>query len=73
MAAALVALPLRLMVLGFRLLGSSRDKGSMGKVVSQSDIMSLCTMLPIYLWLAIFSLQPHKEERFMYPIYPFGG
>jgi alpha-1,2-mannosyltransferase len=24
----------------------------------------------IYLWLAIFSFQPHKEERFMYVIYP---
>ena len=23
------------------------------------------------MWLAIFSLQPHKEERFMYPAYPF--
>lgn len=27
--------------------------------------------IPFYLWLAIFSLQPHKEERFMYPAYPF--
>ena len=26
---------------------------------------------PFYLWLAIFSMQPHKEERFMYPAYPF--
>lgn len=25
--------------------------------------------LPLLLWLAIFSSQPHKEERFMYPIY----
>ncbi|KAF2670958.1 mannosyl transferase [Microthyrium microscopicum] len=25
---------------------------------------------PMFLWLAIFTLQPHKEERFMYPIYP---
>jgi len=24
----------------------------------------------IYLWLVIFSFQPHKEERFMYVIYP---
>ena len=23
------------------------------------------------MWLLIFSLQPHKEERFMYPAYPF--
>jgi alpha-1,2-mannosyltransferase len=27
-------------------------------------------MSPFYLWLGIFSLQPHKEERFMYPAYP---
>ncbi|EEB05328.1 mannosyltransferase complex subunit Alg9 [Schizosaccharomyces japonicus yFS275] len=25
---------------------------------------------PFYLWLGIFTLQPHKEERFMYPAYP---
>lgn len=28
-------------------------------------------MAPFYMWLAIFTLQPHKEERFMYPAYPF--
>lgn len=27
--------------------------------------------MPFYLWLGIFTLQPHKEERFMYPAYPF--
>lgn len=26
---------------------------------------------PFYMWLAIFSAQSHKEERFMYPAYPF--
>ncbi|KAF1984343.1 glycosyltransferase family 22 protein [Aulographum hederae CBS 113979] len=25
---------------------------------------------PLYLWLGMFTLQPHKEERFMYPAYP---
>lgn len=25
---------------------------------------------PFYIWLFIFIIQPHKEERFMYPIYP---
>ncbi|KAL6999618.1 mannosyltransferase [Sarracenia purpurea var. burkii] len=25
---------------------------------------------PIYIWLAFMSLLPHKEERFLYPIYP---
>ncbi|KAF9015664.1 glycosyltransferase family 22 protein [Cyathus striatus] len=27
-------------------------------------------LLPFYLWLGILSLQPHKEERFMFPAYP---
>lgn len=26
---------------------------------------------PFYLWFTIFTLQPHKEERFMFPAYPF--
>ncbi|KAF9567750.1 glycosyltransferase family 22 protein [Agrocybe pediades] len=25
---------------------------------------------PLYLWLGILTLQPHKEERFMFPAYP---
>ena len=24
----------------------------------------------LFLWLAVFVLQPHKEERFLYPVYP---
>ncbi|MCJ1479759.1 mannosyltransferase [Lambiella insularis] len=28
---------------------------------------------PFYMWLAIFSAQAHKEERFMFPMYPFLG
>ena len=39
--------------------------------VKQTSIRSLVFTSPFYLWLIIFSLQPHKEERFMYPIYPF--
>ncbi|KAI0688138.1 glycosyltransferase family 22 protein [Cytidiella melzeri] len=27
-------------------------------------------LLPMYVWFAIFGAQPHKEERFMYPVYP---
>ncbi|KAF3442419.1 hypothetical protein FNV43_RR16335 [Rhamnella rubrinervis] len=30
----------------------------------------LVVVSPIYIWLAFMSLQPHKEERFLYPIYP---
>lgn len=28
-------------------------------------------LAPFYLWLTVMSLQAHKEERFMFPIYPF--
>ena len=28
---------------------------------------------PLYMWLLIFSFQPHKEERFMFPAYGFVG
>jgi alpha-1,2-mannosyltransferase len=28
------------------------------------------SLLSVYLWITIFSLQPHKEERFMYVVYP---
>ncbi|PQP93085.1 dol-P-Man:Man(6)GlcNAc(2)-PP-Dol alpha-1 2-mannosyltransferase [Prunus yedoensis var. nudiflora] len=30
----------------------------------------LIVVSPIYIWLVFMSLQPHKEERFLYPIYP---
>lgn len=36
-----------------------------------SNWRSLIFSTPFYLWLAIFTVQPHKEERFMYPAYPF--
>ncbi|KAK3324587.1 Alg9-like mannosyltransferase family-domain-containing protein [Cercophora scortea] len=37
----------------------------------QSGLRTVVFLSPFYLWLAIFTLQPHKEERFMYPAYPF--
>lgn len=36
----------------------------------QTLLRSVVSVSPFYLWLAIFTLQPHKEERFMYPAYP---
>lgn len=36
----------------------------------QALIRGITFLSPFYLWLAIFTLQPHKEERFMYPAYP---
>uniref|UniRef100_A0A670Y2G9 Mannosyltransferase n=2 Tax=Pseudonaja textilis TaxID=8673 RepID=A0A670Y2G9_PSETE len=28
------------------------------------------TLSPMYIWFLIFFSQPHKEERFLYPVYP---
>jgi alpha-1,2-mannosyltransferase len=37
----------------------------------QSGMRTVVFVMPFYMWLAIFTAQPHKEERFMYPAYPF--
>ncbi|OSS49216.1 hypothetical protein B5807_05605 [Epicoccum nigrum] len=57
---ALAALP---MVLGQHLLIKTT-------VSKQTLLRSVVFVSPFYLWLGIFTLQPHKEERFMYPAYP---
>ncbi|XP_011501589.1 PREDICTED: alpha-1,2-mannosyltransferase ALG9 [Ceratosolen solmsi marchali] len=36
---------------------------------------SLClpywySLAPLYLWICVFFFQPHKEERFLFPVYP---
>lgn len=38
---------------------------------TQTLLRSLTLIAPFYTWFAIFTVQPHKEERFMYPAYPF--
>lgn len=39
---------------------------------TKQTLLRTCTFItPFYMWLAIFTIQPHKEERFMYPAYPF--
>ncbi|SMR56096.1 unnamed protein product [Zymoseptoria tritici ST99CH_3D1] len=43
-----------------------RTKGA----TKSSYLRGIVFLTPFYLWLAIFTLQPHKEERFMYPAYP---
>ncbi|XP_053681407.1 alpha-1,2-mannosyltransferase ALG9 [Anopheles nili] len=35
-----------------------------------SPLRGIWLMSPLVLWLAVFSIQPHKEERFIFPIYP---
>ncbi|KAK4460887.1 Alg9-like mannosyltransferase family-domain-containing protein [Cladorrhinum samala] len=60
---ALISLPLYL----FEKLFLRRSSGQS----FQSGLRTLVFLTPFYMWLGIFTLQPHKEERFMYPAYPF--
>ena len=32
--------------------------------------LALWYLSPIYCWMAVFFLTPHKEERFLFPMYP---
>jgi alpha-1,2-mannosyltransferase len=58
---AVAALPL----FAIQKLFSATQQGS-----TVTGLRSIIFMSPFYLWLGIFSFQPHKEERFMYPAYP---
>ncbi|RUS68602.1 hypothetical protein EGW08_023636 [Elysia chlorotica] len=31
----------------------------------------ILTLSPMYIWILIFFTRPHKEERFLFPIYPY--
>lgn len=57
---ALASLPLLLIQHFLRAKGATKS----------SYLRGIVFLLPFYMWLAIFTLQPHKEERFMYPAYP---
>jgi alpha-1,2-mannosyltransferase len=60
-------LPLALLSLPLLVL----QKITRGRVATKSSYLrGVIFLSPFYLWLAIFTLQPHKEERFMYPAYP---
>lgn len=38
---------------------------------AQNFLRSVTLVAPFYMWFGIFTAQAHKEERFMYPAYPF--
>ncbi len=52
-------------VLGLQFLLSPRSSTRL------TTLRSTMISTPFYMWLGIFSAQAHKEERFMYPAYPF--
>ncbi|KMZ70004.1 Alpha-1,2-mannosyltransferase ALG9, family GT22 [Zostera marina] len=39
-------------------------------IKKKCDLDLFVVISPMYIWLIFMSLQPHKEERFLYPIYP---
>lgn len=53
----------------FRRLGKTQMKPQVGET-SPYTLLAV-RLAPFYLWLAIFTAQAHKEERFMFPAYPF--
>jgi len=70
-----VVLPLALIALPALAVTYTIDRRRLGNASPGPDESSPFTLLairlaPMYLWLAIFTIQPHKEERFMFPIYP---
>lgn len=38
--------------------------------IKGDNYSALVVVLPMYLWILVFFIQPHKEERFLFPIYP---
>ena len=65
---ALAALPALLVTYRF----DQKRLGERHQFVNQSSpyVLLAVRLAPVYLWTAIMTAQKHKEERFMYPIYP---
>ncbi|KAI7949465.1 hypothetical protein MJO28_008286 [Puccinia striiformis f. sp. tritici] len=67
---ALISIPLVLLTSRF-----SRSKGiRLGQKLrlanqTPSANLLIIRLVPVYAWIALMSQQPHKEERFMHPIY----
>lgn len=53
----------------FRRLGKTQMKPKVGE--SSPYVLLAARLAPFYIWLAILTAQPHKEERFMFPAYGF--
>lgn len=52
---------------GGALLLAFRGAGAPGRA-KKSEVV--CYLLPVYMWFGLMSSQAHKEERFLFPIYP---
>lgn len=61
---ALVSLPVALLVEAY-------FRRRIGESYNSAATTFIFYLAPLYLWLGIFFSQPHKEERFLFPVYPF--
>ncbi|KAI0257241.1 asparagine-linked glycosylation 9 protein isoform a [Lactifluus subvellereus] len=70
-----ILLPMALLSLPALAITYRIDRRRLGNAVPSAEqsspfrILAL-RLLPMYVWIGILSIQPHKEERFMYPVYP---
>lgn len=62
----LLALLTPLLLVACHLLVKARSKSTL-------NLPHYLSLAPLYIWLVVFWLQPHKEERFLFPIYPMIG
>lgn len=55
--------------------GGGRDVNSDAEDsnVNNGRGLKLLVLIPMYIWMAIVLPRPHKEERFLFPIYPLLG
>ena len=69
-----VLVPLALLALPALAITSRVDRKRLGDkpATTQSSMYTILAirLAPVYVWLAILSAQAHKEERFMFPVYP---
>jgi alpha-1,2-mannosyltransferase len=54
-----------------RAISSDSDPKSVLKATLSHARSQLLSALPAVMWLAVMFAKPHKEERFLYPAYPF--
>ena len=64
--------PLAVLLAGWKALSapSVAAAGTTGKTPSSSFSYLLCALAQLWLWFGLMSSRPHKEERFMFPVFP---
>lgn len=70
-ALGLFSLPILAFKLSFRKLCNNRHElAEANDLARRADSLKILGLVPMYIWLAVVLPRPHKEERFLFPIYP---